>query len=129
MSSKNSNETKSKNCNKPLKTSKKKSVSLKSSITDLTICDFPHVAPEGYSYEFENFNTRIISIWLHCHKKFDYNLGKPTKTIWGFYSPKKKEYYSPINSSKIGGVVNIKDTRNYTSMPIKRTALEAAFYD
>jgi hypothetical protein len=96
---------------------------------EFTISNFPHIPPKGYSYEFEEFNTRIISIWLRCHRQFDYNLGKPTRTIWGFYSPKKNEYYSPINSSKVGKVVNIKDTRNYTSMSIKRTALEAAFYD
>jgi hypothetical protein len=96
---------------------------------DLSIPDFPHNAPEDYSYEFEQFNTRLISIWLRCHHSFDYNLGKPTRTIWGFYSPKKREYYSPINSSKCGNKVSIKDTRNYTAMQIKRTVLEAAFYD
>jgi hypothetical protein len=55
-------------------------------------------------------------------------LANQLELFGGFYSPKKNEYYSPINSSKVGQVVNIKDTRNYTSMPIKRTALEAAFY-
>jgi hypothetical protein len=96
---------------------------------DLTIYDFPHTAPEGYSYQFELFNTRLVSIWLLCHRCFDYNMGKPTRTIWGFYSPKKGEYYAPINSSKCGDKVDIQNTRSYTAMPIKRTALEAAFYD
>lgn len=95
----------------------------------MTICDFPHTAPEGYSYEFEEFNTRLVSIWLLCHRVFDYNMGKPTKTIWGFYSPKKREYYAPINSSKCGDKVDIDNTRSYTAMPIKRNALEAAFYE
>lgn len=89
--------------------------------------DFPHDPPEGYSYEYEEFNTRMISIWLRCHRQFDYNLGKSTRTIWGFYSPKKKEYYSPINSSKVGAKVNIESTRNYTAMPIKISPLEACF--
>lgn len=94
---------------------------------EFTIFDFPHKPPEGYYYEYEQFNTRLVSIWLCCNRIFDYNLGKSTRTIWGFYNPKKKEYYAPINSSKCGSKVNIKDTRNYTAMPIKQTPLEAAF--
>jgi hypothetical protein len=117
------------NSKKPSENSKKKSDSLKSSTIDLTICDFPHTPPEGYSYEFEEFNTRLVSIWLLCHRAFDYNMGKPTRTIWGFYSPKKREYYAPINSSKCGDKVDIDNTRSYTAMPIKRNALEAAFYE
>lgn len=96
---------------------------------DLSIPDFPHQAPEGYFYEFERFNPSLISIWLKCQKRFDYNLGKPTKTIWGFYSPKKNEYYAPINSSKRGDKVNLKDTRAWSSMPIFRTPLEKILYD
>jgi hypothetical protein len=90
------------------------------------IVDFPHTAPEGYSYEYEKFNNRLIAIWLLCHRHFDYNHGKPTKTIWGFYSPKKKEYYAPINSSKCGDKVRIENTRNYSAMLIHRTPLELA---
>ena len=91
------------------------------------IVDFPHVPPKGYSYEYEQFNTRLISIWLCCHRHFDYNHGKPTKTIWGFYSPKKREYYAPVNSSKCGNKVRIEDTRNYTAMPLNLTSLERCF--
>jgi hypothetical protein len=90
------------------------------------ILEFPHNPPKGYSYEFEQFNTRLISIWLRCHRSFDYNLGKPTRTIWGFYSTKKREYYAPINATKCGDKVNIEDTRNYTAMQILRTPLELA---
>lgn len=129
MNSNSSIKEKSKNLKSTSKNSKKKSDSLSNLTTDLTICDFPHTAPEGYSYEFELFNTRLVSIWLLCHRRFDYNLGKPTRTIWGFYCPKKGEYYAPINSSKCGDKVDIDNTRSYTAMPIKRTALEAAFYD
>lgn len=96
-------------------------------MTELTISDFPHNAPDGYTYEFKQFNSRIISIWLCCHRKFHYNGGESVKSIWGFYSPKKREYYSPINPSKVGEKVNIKTTRNYTAMPIRQTPLESAF--
>jgi len=91
------------------------------------IADFPHHPPEDYSYEFEEYKRGMVSIWLRCHHKFDYNNGTPTRTIWGFYKPKSGEYFAPINSSTIGACVNIKDTRNYTAMPIKQSPLDAFF--
>lgn len=91
------------------------------------IPEFTHKAPKGYSYEFEQFNATTIRIMLRCHRKFDYNLGASTSTVWGFYKPKKRVYYAPINSKTIGSQVNIEDTRNYSAMPIKQTALEACF--
>jgi hypothetical protein len=91
------------------------------------IPNFPHKAPKGYSYEFEEFKRGVIAIWLQCHRKFDYNNGAITKTIWGFYSIKTKEYFAPINSKTIGACVNITDTRNYTAMPLNLNPLEAAF--
>ena len=91
------------------------------------IPQFTHKAPKGYSYEVEEFKRNVFSIWLRCHRQFDYNLGKPTRTIWGFYSYKKCEFYSPVNSKEIGKVVKFSDTRPWTSMPIKQTPLEAAF--
>jgi hypothetical protein len=91
------------------------------------IPEFIHKAPKGYSYEFEQFNVSTIRIMLRCHRKFVYNLGAPTSTVWGFYKPKKRVYYAPINSKTIGAQVNIEDTRNYSAMSIKQTALEACF--
>ena len=91
------------------------------------IAEFPHKAPKGYSYEFEKFNAHTIRIMLRCHLKFDYNLGASTCTVWGFYNPKKRVYYAPVNVKTIGKQVNIEDTRNYTAMPIKQTVLEACF--
>jgi hypothetical protein len=90
------------------------------------ILEFPHRAPDGYYYEFEQFNTRLISIWLVHSFPYSYTT-KTVRTIWGFFNPKKNEYYAPINSSKVGERVNISQTRNYTSMQIKQTPLEAAF--
>lgn len=90
--------------------------------------DFPHKAPEEYSYSFEQHNSKFISIWLVCHRKFDYNLGKETRTIWGFYNQKTKEYYAPVNSKKIGKKVNLSDTRAYTAMPLNQNPLESLLY-
>lgn len=95
-------------------------------MTDLTISDFPHTPPEGYSYKFTQFNTRLISIWLHHSFPYSYAT-KPVKSIWGFYNSKKKEYYSPINSCKCGDKVNILHTTPYTAMQLKLTPLEVAF--
>jgi len=95
--------------------------------TDFTIAEFPHKAPKGYSYEFEEFKRGVIAIWLYCHRKFVYNHGASTRTIWGFYKIKTREYFSPVNSKTIGACVNIKDTRNYTAMPIKQSPLDSFF--
>ena len=89
--------------------------------------EFPHKPPKDYHYGTEEYKSNVVRIVLHCDRKFDYNLGKPTRTIWGFYSYKKCEFYSPVNSKEIGKVVEFKNTRNYTAMPIKQTPLESAF--
>ena len=89
--------------------------------------EFPHKAPKDYSYEFEQFNVSTIRIMLRCHRKFDYNLGASTSTVWGFYKPKKRVYHAPVNVKTIGEQVDIHDTTPYTAMPLNRTALEKAF--
>jgi len=91
------------------------------------IVDFPHKAPENYSYEYEQFKHNVVRIMLRCYRQFDYNLGESTSTIWGFYNTKNRKYYAPVNSKTVGKEVDIKSTRNYTAMPLKQTPLEAAF--
>jgi hypothetical protein len=89
--------------------------------------EFPHKAPKDYSYEYEQFNASTIRIMLHCNRQFDYNLGDSTKTVWGFYKPKKRTYYAPVNVKTIGKEVSIENTTPYTAMQLKRTPLESAF--
>ena len=91
------------------------------------IPEFPHKAPKNYSYEFETWNASTIRIMLRCHRKFDYNLGASTATVWGFYKPKKRVYYAPINAKTIGKQIDIRDTTPYTAMPLNITALEKCF--
>ena len=88
---------------------------------------FSHLPPEGYFYSFEEYKSGVISIWLNNTRKFDYNLGKPTKTVWGFYKSKTRKYYAPVNSKTIGKEVDFKNTRNYTAMQIKPSPLDAFF--
>lgn len=89
--------------------------------------EFPHKAPKDYSYEFEQFNASTLRIMLCCHRQFDYNLGASTKTVWGFYKPKKRIYYAPVNVKTIGKEVNINSTTPYTAMQLKQTPLEQFF--
>ena len=88
-----------------------------------------HKAPEGYSYEIErDFKKNITAIWLRHHKRYDYNLGKPVKTIWGFYNNKKRQFCSPVNSKTVGAVIDISLTTPYTGMkPPKKNPLEECF--
>jgi hypothetical protein len=91
------------------------------------IPQFKHKAPEGYSYEVEEFKRNVFCIWLRCHRQFDYNNGKPTRCCWGFYNYKKCQFFSPVNSTTIGKEVKFSDTRPWTSMPINYQGLEAFF--
>jgi hypothetical protein len=90
--------------------------------------DFPHQPPtKDYTYEFETWNPGTIRIVLRCNRKFDYNLGACTSTVWGFYKSKKRVYYAPINAKSIGKQVNINSTTPYSAMIPNRTPLESAF--
>jgi hypothetical protein len=91
------------------------------------ISEFPHKSPKGYSYEFKQFKRNIIAIWICDHRRYVYNNGTNVSCIWGFYNQKTKEYYSPINSSTIGSVVDILNTTPYSAVHIHKTALELAF--
>jgi hypothetical protein len=88
---------------------------------------FKHTPPDGCSYSFEEYKPGVVSIWLNNPRKFDYNMGKPTRTIWGFYNTKSNKFFAPINSKTIGKEVDFKQTRNYTAMQIKPSPLDAFF--
>jgi hypothetical protein len=92
-----------------------------------TPIDFRHQPPIGYFYSFEEFKPGIIGIWLNNKRKFDYNLGKPTRTIWGFWKSKTNKFFAPINSKTIGKEVDLKQTRDYTAMQIKSSPLDSFF--
>lgn len=96
-------------------------------MTTKLILQFTYKAPKGLHYEVEEHKRNVFSIWLCYDREFDYNLGKPVRCIWGFYDYKKCQFYSPVNSKEIGKVVDFKNTRDYTAMPIKQTPLESAF--
>jgi len=92
------------------------------------IPEFPHKAPQGYSYETESFKRNIVAIWILHHRKFDYNLGGDVRCIWGFYNSKTKEYFSPVNSKTVGKRVSIDDTTPYSAMIPNLTPLEQCMF-
>lgn len=89
--------------------------------------EFPHKPPEGYWYEQVSFKRHVIAIWIHSTRKFSYNNGGTTRSIWGFYNTKTKCFHAPINSKTIGTQVRIEDTSPYSAMKPKRTPLEWAY--
>jgi len=96
-------------------------------MTTKLIPQFKHQPPKDMHYEVKEHERNVLSIWCCYDREFDYNLGKPVRCIWGFYNTKTKTYYSPINSSKVGSIVDIRDTSPYSAMIRKLTPLEAAF--
>lgn len=92
---------------------------------------FPHVAPKGYYYGTEEYKRHVLRIVLYCDRKFDYNLGKPTKTVWGFFHQKTGKLYRPINYKDMGNVIDdITTTTPYSGMKRpEMTPLESAFVE
>jgi hypothetical protein len=86
--------------------------------------DFIHEAPKGFRYRTAEFKSNVISIWCDNLNSYSYNSGATVSTIWGFYNTKKRQYFSPINSKKVGAVVDINSTRPLTAMQINRRGLE-----
>jgi hypothetical protein len=96
-------------------------------LSDSVLSLIPHQPPKGYEYQTVQFKSNIIAVWLLCHRRFVYNGGAPTRTIWGFYNTKTKRWHSPINSKTVGEAVSLTDTSPYTSMPLNLNPLEYAF--
>ena len=87
---------------------------------------FPHTAPKGYSYEVEQFKRNVLSIWVLNHGQFSYT-DKTPRSIWGFYDTKRKQYYAPINATKQGDPIDIKNTTPYSAMQLNLNPLMKAF--
>ena len=84
--------------------------------------DFPHEPPEGYTYQVKLFKRNVVAIWLHHPDRYNYS-SDPVSTIWGFYNTKSRTYSAPVNATKCGNQVDIKNTRPYTAMPVSYTHL------
>ena len=87
--------------------------------------DFIHEAPSGFRYRTAKHSAVVVSIWCDHLNSYCFNNGDKVSTIWGFYNTKKQQYHAPINSKKIGAVVDINSTRPLTAMQINRKGLES----
>jgi len=85
--------------------------------------DFIHEPPKGYRYTTLQFKRNVVSIWTVYDRGFVYNGHSESHCIWGFYDTKKRTYYAPINSKKVGDVVNIEDTSPYSAMQLNLNPL------
>ena len=90
--------------------------------------DFPHSPPKDYKYKVQRKNTSVLSIWTVYQGEYVYNVGEESICIWGFYNPKKQQYYAPINSTKVGDKVSVNDTSPYSAMKKNLNPLEALLY-
>ncbi len=88
--------------------------------------DFIHQSPKGFSYEVTEHRKNMLAIWILNHGMFSYT-NTPPRSIWGFYSTKKRCYHAPINSTKHGATVDIDKTSSYTAMQLNLNPLMAAF--
>ena len=89
--------------------------------------DFIHEPPEGYAYQVKPFKRNVVAIWLQHPDHFNFTSDR-VSTIWGFYNTKSRTYSAPVNATKCGDQVDIKDTRPYTAMQLNLNPLEAALY-
>ena len=90
--------------------------------------DFPHTAPEGYRYEAIQSKSSVIAIWTVFERGFNYNDHDESYCIWGFYNTKKQQYHAPINSKKVGDVVDVNRTTPYTAMQLNLNGLEQLLF-
>ena len=90
--------------------------------------DFPHTAPEGYRYEAVQSKSSVIAIWTVFERGFNYNDFNECRCIWGFYNTKKQQYFAPINSKKVGALVDINDTTPYSAMQLNLNGLEQLLF-
>ena len=90
--------------------------------------DFPHSVPKGYRYEATESKRNVIAIWTVFERGFNYNDHNESYCIWGFYNTKKQQYHAPINSKKVGDVVDVNRTTPYTAMQLNLNGLEQLLF-
>ena len=88
--------------------------------------DFIHEPPKGFHYEVDQFRRNVHRICIVNDGTFSYTDVAP-KSVWGFYNTKTRKYSAPVNFSKFGDTVDIKNTRPYTAMQLNLNPLMAAF--
>ncbi len=88
--------------------------------------EMPVKAPKGYHYEVVEFKANVAAFWLCGGPTYLYNGGETARTIHSFYNYKKKVWYSPANSKKMGAEVAPESIRSWTAMPLNLNPLMSA---
>lgn len=83
----------------------------------------PVKPPKGYHYEVTDFKRNVAAIWLCGGPTYLHLDNKSARTIHSFYNYKKKVWYAPINSKKVGEEVEATTMRPWTSMPLQLNPL------
>ena len=99
-----------------------------SSVNSELPTSFNHEPPAGYRYEVIRKNASVIAIWTVCNPGFIYNDGNDIRCIWGFYNPKKQQYFAPVNSNKVGEPVDFINTTPYSAMQLNFNPLEQLLF-
>lgn len=87
----------------------------------------PLTPPKGYHYEVQEHKRNVVSFWLCGGPTYQYLDGGTPRTIHSFYNYKKKVWYAPVNSKKIGDEVDPATMRPWTAMKLNLNPLMAAF--
>lgn len=86
----------------------------------------PVKPPKGYHYEVVDFKRNVAAIWLCGGPVYLHRDNKSARTIHSFYNYKKKVWYAPVNSKKMGAEVAPESMRPWTAMPLQLNGLMAA---
>lgn len=87
--------------------------------------EMPVKPPKGYHYEITEHKRNVAAIWLCGGPTYQYLDGGTPRTIHSFYNYKKKVWYAPINSKKVGAEIAPESMRPWTAMPLNLNPLMA----
>jgi len=93
----------------------------------MLLMEMPVKPPKGYYYEVQEHKRNVVSFWLCGGPTYQYLDGGTPRTIHSFYNYKKKVWYAPVNSKKIGDEVDPATMRPWTAMKLNLNPLMAAF--
>ena len=88
--------------------------------------EMPVKAPEGYRYEVSEFKRNVAAVWLCGGPTYLHLENKSARTIHSFYNYKKKVWYAPVNSKKMGAEVAPESIRSWTAMQLNLNPLMSA---
>ena len=91
------------------------------------LAELPFEPPKGYFYEITEHKRNVAAIWLTGGPKYLHLENKCARTIHSFYNYKKKVWYAPVNSKKMGAEVAPESIRSWTAMPLNLNPLMSAF--